>query len=129
MNFHLRGESSEFVIRISSRRAVAPSQRVGSHHSAFGFAKPLLRGPAFHQSIIRNSPHPTICDHMRPYTTFKPTVSGTGFRPVRYALNFRNESQLVLGLGAPIGLNRAAQEVDLFFYFSFEHRVLGKGKD
>jgi len=39
----------------------------------------------------------------------------------RYAFNFQNDSQLVLGLAAPIGLNDAAPDIGVFFYISFEH--------
>ena len=48
---------------------------------------------------------------------------------VRYAFNFRNDSQLVLGLGLPFGLTRAAPDIGLFVYLSFEHRVFGKPED
>lgn len=40
---------------------------------------------------------------------------------LRKAFNFRNGSQLVLGLAAPIGLNRHAPEYGAFGYISFEH--------
>jgi hypothetical protein len=40
---------------------------------------------------------------------------------VRYAFNLA-ASQLVLGLGAPIGLTRTAPDVGVVFYLSFEHR-------
>ena len=33
-----------------------------------------------------------------------------------------NDSQLVLGLAAPVGLTRAAPDFGAFLYFSFEHR-------
>lgn len=39
----------------------------------------------------------------------------------RYAFNFKNDAQLVLGLAAPIGLNHAAPDIGVFFYVSFEH--------
>jgi len=39
----------------------------------------------------------------------------------RYAFNFKNDAQLVLGLAAPIGLNRAAPDIGVFLYVSFEH--------
>jgi len=45
---------------------------------------------------------------------------------LRYAFNFRNESQIVIGMATPIGLTQAAQEFGFLFYFSFEHRVWGK---
>lgn len=40
---------------------------------------------------------------------------------VRKAFNFSNGSQLVLGLAAPIGLNRASPDYGVFLYVSFEH--------
>lgn len=40
---------------------------------------------------------------------------------VRVAFNFRNDSQLVLGAGVPIGLTRAAPDIGVFLYVSFEH--------
>jgi hypothetical protein len=40
---------------------------------------------------------------------------------VRKAFNFANDSQLVLGLAAPIGLNATAPDFGVFFYVSFEH--------
>jgi len=58
------------------------------------------------------------------------TIAGTGtdreFASVispgaRYAFNFNNDSQLVVGLAAPIGLNDAAPDYGVFFYVSFEH--------
>ncbi len=44
----------------------------------------------------------------------------------RYAFNFANGSQLVLGVGLPIGLTAAAPDLGAFLYFSFEHRLFGK---
>lgn len=41
----------------------------------------------------------------------------------RYAFNF-NAGQLVLGLGAPIGLTKAAPDYGAIFYLSWEHRFL-----
>jgi hypothetical protein len=41
---------------------------------------------------------------------------------VRYAFNFASGSQLVLGIGAPIGLTRSAPALGVLFYLSFEHR-------
>ncbi len=40
---------------------------------------------------------------------------------LRKAFNFANESQLVLGLAAPIGLTEAAPDFGVFLYVSFEH--------
>lgn len=40
---------------------------------------------------------------------------------VRTAFNFSNESQLVLGLAAPIGLNSSSPDFGVFFYLSYEH--------
>jgi hypothetical protein len=40
---------------------------------------------------------------------------------VRKAFNFANDSQLVLGVAAPIGLTRAAPDFGVFLYLSFEH--------
>lgn len=39
----------------------------------------------------------------------------------RYAFNFKNDTQFVLGVAAPIGLNRAAPDIGVFLYVSFEH--------
>lgn len=44
----------------------------------------------------------------------------------RYAFNYKNDAQLVLGLAAPIGLNRAAPDIGVFLYVSFEHAFLRK---
>jgi hypothetical protein len=43
---------------------------------------------------------------------------------VRRAFNFENDSQLVLGLAAPIGLTSSTPEVGVFLYVSFEHAFL-----
>ena len=40
---------------------------------------------------------------------------------VRVAFNFANESQLVLGIAAPIGVTEAAPDFGVFLYCSFEH--------
>jgi hypothetical protein len=40
---------------------------------------------------------------------------------LRYAFNFKNDAQLVIGLAAPIGLSAAAPDYGGFFYLSFEH--------
>jgi hypothetical protein len=40
---------------------------------------------------------------------------------VRHAIDFKNDSQLVLGLGFPIGLTSPTPDWGLFFYLSFEH--------
>ena len=45
---------------------------------------------------------------------------------VRYAFNFAHESQMVLGVGVPVGVTPAAPDVGVFLYFSFEHRLWGK---
>jgi hypothetical protein len=42
----------------------------------------------------------------------------------RYAVNFPNDSQLVVGLAAPIGLTGDAPDYGVFVYFSFEHSFL-----
>jgi len=44
----------------------------------------------------------------------------------RYALNLAEETQIVIGLGVPIGLNRATPELGGLIYFSLEHRMFGK---
>jgi Putative MetA-pathway of phenol degradation len=44
---------------------------------------------------------------------------------VRKAFNFQNESQLVLGIAAPLGLNGPAPDVGVFLYVSFEHFLPG----
>lgn len=40
---------------------------------------------------------------------------------VRKAFNFANDSQLVVGLAAPIGLTKAGPDLGVFLYCSFEH--------
>ena len=40
---------------------------------------------------------------------------------VRYAFNFKNNAQLVIGLAAPIGITGAAPDYGAFLYCSFEH--------
>jgi len=42
----------------------------------------------------------------------------------RYAFNFVNGSQLVVGLAAPVGLTSSAPDFGVFFYVSFEHLFL-----
>jgi hypothetical protein len=42
----------------------------------------------------------------------------------RRAFNFENGSQLVVGLGVPIGLTGSAQDVGVFMYLSFEHAFM-----
>lgn len=44
----------------------------------------------------------------------------------RKAFNFPAETQLVLGLAAPVGLTRAAPEFGVFFYASLEHPFRSK---
>jgi len=44
----------------------------------------------------------------------------------RYAFDFDNDSQLVLGIAAPIGLSSAASDYGVFLYVSFEHGFLSK---
>lgn len=39
----------------------------------------------------------------------------------RYAFNFANDAQVVVGIGAPIGLTREAPDFGVIFYFSVEH--------
>jgi len=51
------------------------------------------------------------------------SVISPGFRT---AFNFTNGSQLVLGLGVPIGLTKSAPAIGAFVYISFEHRMFGK---
>ena len=45
---------------------------------------------------------------------------------VRYAFNLQNGSQIVLGLGVPLGLTRDTSQIGALFYLSFEHRLFGK---
>lgn len=45
---------------------------------------------------------------------------------LRYAFNFEGDTQLVLGLAAPVGLNDAAPDIGVFLYVSFEHSFLSK---
>ena len=40
---------------------------------------------------------------------------------MRKGFNFSNGSQLVLGLAAPIGLNKASPDYGVFLYLSYEH--------
>ena len=40
---------------------------------------------------------------------------------VRYAFNFKNDAQVVIGLAAPIGVSAAAPDYGVFLYFSVEH--------
>ncbi len=40
----------------------------------------------------------------------------------RYAVNFRDDAQLVLGLAFPIGVSADAPDYGVFLYLSFEHR-------
>ena len=40
---------------------------------------------------------------------------------VRYAFNLRNETQIVVGVAAPIGLTRDAPDYGVFLYFSLGH--------
>jgi hypothetical protein len=42
----------------------------------------------------------------------------------RRAFNFANGSQLVAGLGIPVGLTDSTPEIGVFLYLSFEHRFL-----
>jgi len=44
---------------------------------------------------------------------------------VRHAVNFKNDSQLVLGVGVPVGLTRQAPDLGVFLYVSFEHFLPG----
>src|SRR4030095_13319734 len=44
---------------------------------------------------------------------------------VRYAFNFREETQLVLGMALPIGLTRSSPTLGVLLYISFEHRLFG----
>lgn len=39
----------------------------------------------------------------------------------RYAFNFKNDAQMVVGLAAPVGLASAASDFGVVLYFSFEH--------
>lgn len=43
---------------------------------------------------------------------------------VRYAFNLESGAQLVLGVASPIGLTRAAPDIGVYLYISFEHRFL-----
>jgi hypothetical protein len=48
---------------------------------------------------------------------------------VRYAFNPKDETQIVVGLGVPVGLTRASREIGAFLYFSYESRLFGKKPD
>jgi len=45
---------------------------------------------------------------------------------VRYAFNFKSGSQLVVGLGVPVGLTRTTPEIAALLYISFEHNFFGQ---
>lgn len=47
---------------------------------------------------------------------------------LRRAFNYANGSQLVLGLGIPVGLTRSAPDVGVFIYLSFEHDLPGRSE-
>ena len=51
------------------------------------------------------------------------SVISPGFR---YAINFQNGSQFVLGLATPLGLTRTAPQLGAFLYLSFESQLFGK---
>jgi hypothetical protein len=51
------------------------------------------------------------------------SVISPGFR---YAINFQNGSQLVLGLAVPLGLTGSAPQAGAFVYLSFESQLFGK---
>jgi hypothetical protein len=42
----------------------------------------------------------------------------------RYAFNYASGTQLVFGVASPIGLTRAAPDIGVYLYVSFEHRFL-----
>ena len=42
---------------------------------------------------------------------------------VRHAFNFAGQSQLVVGLAAPVGLTAPAPDYGVFLYLSFEHGI------
>jgi hypothetical protein len=44
----------------------------------------------------------------------------------RYAFNFGNDAQLVIGAAVPLGLNRDAPNIGALFYLSYESRWWGK---
>ncbi|MDB6056432.1 MAG: hypothetical protein JWO95_276 [Verrucomicrobiales bacterium] len=48
---------------------------------------------------------------------------------VRYAINPKDETQIVLGLATPFGITRSAPDIGAFLYFSFEHRLFGNKTD
>ncbi|MBI2946056.1 MAG: transporter [Verrucomicrobia bacterium] len=47
---------------------------------------------------------------------------------IRRAFDLANDSQLVLGLGVPIGLTSSAPDIGVFLYLSFEHGFLSNKK-
>jgi len=53
------------------------------------------------------------------------SVISPGFRK---AFNFKNGSQMVVGLAAPIGVTGPAADFGAFMYFSYEHRFLPEKK-
>jgi len=53
------------------------------------------------------------------------SVISPGFRT---AFNFKNGSQMVVGLAVPVGVTRDAPAIGAFLYFSFEHRMFGKAE-
>jgi hypothetical protein len=52
------------------------------------------------------------------------TVSALISPGARYAFNLPHDTQMVVGLGLPIGLTSDSPDFGLFFYFSFEHPFL-----
>ena len=42
---------------------------------------------------------------------------------MRYAFNFENGSQFVLGVAVPVGVTGFAPDIGAFLYVSFEHNL------
>jgi hypothetical protein len=43
---------------------------------------------------------------------------------LRYAFNYQNDAQMVIGMAAPVGVTSDAPDYGVFFYFSFEHAFM-----
>jgi hypothetical protein len=60
-------------------------------------------------------------ESLRPSGNLRHEFSALVMPGMRKAINFQNGSQLVAGIGIPIGLNNAAPDIGAFLYLSFEH--------
>jgi hypothetical protein len=62
----------------------------------------------------------TIVENGRAKSVFQSTLSPG----IRAAVSNGPDHQAVLGIAAPVGTNRPAQDYGIFLYFSFEHKFL-----